>query len=484
MPLTPSSSTSQLSWTADDVLQHTGGALVQGDRQQRLSGVSTDSRQIQPGEMFVALQGDQFDGHAFVKGAAQRGAAIALVSAEFAQQLNVGSEGGRQWGDMTVIAVPDTLAALQDMSRVQRQRFTGTVVGITGSNGKTTVKEMTASVLEQHYATFRSPGNLNNHIGLPLSWLRLPPQVDVCVCEMGMNHLGEIRDLCSIAQPHIGVVTNVALAHVGYLGSLDEVQRAKGELIDALDADGIAVVNIDDPRTRALGERAPGRVITFGLSPEADVRGRVCADLGFDGLLCELDMDGATWSCHVALTGQHNLWNALAATAVGVALNVPAPKIVAGIQQYRGMYGRMAIRRLRGDMIMIDDSYNANPDSMRAVLQFLQQVPDVERRLAVLGDMRELGEAAPSLHREIGVLAWQCGLDELIVLGKLAVMIAEGAREAGMPSSQIHAVTSHQEAVAAVECLAGSGDVVLVKGSRGMTMERVVEGILAMSEKA
>ncbi|ETX08219.1 MAG: hypothetical protein ETSY2_06675 [Candidatus Entotheonella gemina] len=464
------------------MLQHTGGTLLQGDGQQRLNGVSTDSRQIQPGDMFVALQGDQFDGHAFVEAAAQQGAAIALVSAEFAQPLNVG--GGAKWGDLTVIAVPNTLVALQQLARVQRQRFAGTVVGITGSNGKTTVKEMTASVLEQHYATFRSPGNLNNHIGLPLSWLRLPPEVEVCVCEMGMNHLGEIRDLCSIARPHIGLVTNVALAHVGYLGSLDEVQQAKGELIDALDSDGIAVVNIDDPRTRALGERAPGRVVTFGGSPEADVRGRVCADRGFDGLQCELDMDGATWPCHVALPGQHNLSNALAAAAVGVVLKVPAPKIVAGIQGYRGMYGRMAIRHLHNDMIMIDDSYNANPDSMRAALQFLQQVPDAGRRLAVLGDMRELGEAAPALHREVGALAWQCGVDELIVLGEFAAMFAEGAREAGMASAHIHAVASHQEAVTVVERLLGSRDVVLIKGSRGMTMERVVEGMLAMAEKA
>jgi UDP-N-acetylmuramoyl-tripeptide--D-alanyl-D-alanine ligase len=471
-----------LSWTAGDVLQHTGGRLLQGDAQQRLSGVSTDSRQIQPGEMFVALQGDQFDGHAFVAAAARRGATVALVAVGFAQRLGVGRASER--AGLTVIAVPDTLAALQDMARVQRQRFAGRVVGITGSNGKTTVKEMTAAVLAQRYATFRSPGNLNNHIGLPLAWLALPPEVEVCVCEMGMNHLGEIRHLCSIAQPHVGVVTNVALAHVGYLGSLAEVQQAKGELIDALDAEGIAVVNADDPRTRALGDRAPGRVIAFGRSPEADVRGRVCADRGLDGMQCELEIDGVTWPCHVALLGQHNLSNALAAAAVGVALNVPAPGIVAGLQGYRGMYGRMTVRRLHDDVVMIDDSYNANPDSMRAALQFLQQVPGAGRRLAVLADMLELGEAAPALHREMGAWAWQCGVDELIVLGALAGMIADGARQSGMASSHIHRVASHQEAVAVLERLIGPRDVVLVKGSRGMTMERVVEAMYAMAEKA
>jgi len=476
-------STSKLSWTAEDVLQHTGGRLLQGHARQRLRGVSTDSRQIQPGEMFVALSGEFFDGHAFVAAAAQRGATVALVSNGFAKGTEAGDGRASESAGLTVIAVPDTLVALQDMARVQRQRFAGKVVGITGSNGKTTVKEMTTAVLEQRYATFRSPGNLNNHIGLPLTWLRLPLEAEVCVCEMGMNHLGEIRQLCSIAQPHIGVVTNVALAHVGYLGSLDDVQRAKGELIDALDVDGIAVVNADDPRTRALGERAPGRVIAFGRSSEAEVRGRVCADRGFDGIQCELEIDGTTWPCLVPLPGQHNLWNALAAAAVGVALNVPAPEIVAGLQGYRGMYGRMAIRHSHGDLTIIDDSYNANPDSMRAALQFLQHVPEVGRRFAVLGDMLELGEAAPALHREMGALVWQGGVDELIVLGELAAMIGDGARASGMAPSHIHGVASHQEAAMILESLVAPRDVVLVKGSRGMAMERVVEAMLTRAEK-
>ena len=466
------------------MLQHTGGTLLQGDPQQRLSGVSTDSRRLQPGEMFVALQGEQFDGHAFAAAAAQGGASVVLISTAFAQRpeaKRVGESGGDR---MAVIAAPDTLAALQDMARAQRRRFAGKVVGITGSNGKTTVKEMAAAVLAQRYATFRSPGNLNNHIGVPLAWLSLPPDIEVCVCEMGMNHLGEIRQLCSIAQPHIGVVTNVALAHVGHLGSLDEVQQAKGELIDALDADGIAVVNADDPRTRAIGARAPGRVIAFGRGPEAEVRGRVIADLGFDGLQCELEIGGAAWPCQVTLPGQHNLANALAAAAVGVGLQVPPAQIVAGLQSYRGMYGRMTIRRLRDDIVVIDDSYNANPDSMRAALQVLRQAAHGGRRIAVLGDMLELGDAAPALHRDIGSLAWQCGVDELIVLGECAASIAEGARVAGMASSRIHQVATHQEAVNALECLVAPRDVLLVKGSRGMTMERVVEGVLAMAETA
>ncbi len=471
------SSRSISSWTVADVLHHTGGALLQGDAQQHFHGVRTDSRQIEAGEMFVAMQGEQLDGRVFVESAVQRGASVALVSA---------TGENREWGhhpELTVVVVPDTLVALQALARAQRQQFAGTVVGITGSNGKTTVKELTAAVLQQRYETFRSPGNLNNHVGLPLSWLRLPSDTEVCVCEMGMNHLGEIRHLCSIAQPHIGVVTNVALAHVGFLGSLDEVQQAKGEMIEALDADGVAVVNADDERTRAIGARAPGRVVTFGSRDEAMVRGRICADLGLDGLQCELQIESATWPFQLALPGRHNLLNALAAAAVGMVLEVPAAQIVAGLQAYRGMYGRMAIRRLHDDIVMIDDSYNANPDSVRAALKLLGQVPDRARRLAVMGDMRELGEASAALHREIGAFAQQCGVDELVLLGEFAEITSEGARAAGMAASHVHCVASHQDVVAVLNHLLNPGDIVLVKGSRGMTMERVTEAMVATAEK-
>jgi UDP-N-acetylmuramoyl-tripeptide--D-alanyl-D-alanine ligase len=255
-----------------------------------------------------------------------------------------------------VILVPDTLVALHDMAVAQRRRFQGTVIAITGSNGKTTVKEMTAAVLQTRYRTFKAYGNLNNHIGLPLTLLRMALAHDIAVFELGMNHLGEIRQLSAMVQPHIGVITNIGLAHVGYLGSIEGIQQAKGELLEALPAAGIAIVNADDPRALALGRRAPGRVLTFGQDVTADVYGQLREDLGLAGIQCDLRLAGQHWGVTLATPGAHNLMNALAAAAVGTVLQVPAADIVAGLQAHRGMYGRLAVRRGRGAVTLIDDT--------------------------------------------------------------------------------------------------------------------------------
>ena len=468
-------------WSIDEIMAQTGAALLQGNPQQQIRAVSTDSRQMPDAALFVALQGERFDGHDFAAMALQNGA-VAVLGSE--HNLLASLCRGALREDAAVMYVPDTLLALQALARAQRCRFQGTVVAITGSNGKTTVKEMTSAVLQQQWETFRSPGNLNNHIGLPLALLQMPLSTEVAVCEMGMNHLGEIRQLCSIAQPHLGVVTNVALAHVGYLGSIEQVQQAKGELIEALDADGIAIVNADDPLTYELGQRAAGRVITFGQGEAAAIRGRVQADHGFAGVQCELIIDDATWEVRLAILGVHNVMNALAAAAVGVALHIPAPDIVAGLQNYKGMYGRMAIRSGQAGVTLVDDTYNANPESMRAALQFLAGVPSVGRRVAVLGDMLELGDAAPALHHEIGVFARQCGVDRLITLGPLSRSMAEGAREAGMAAHQIHCAADRQDALAILQQLLRAGDVVVLKGSRGMAMEHLVNALAADREGA
>jgi UDP-N-acetylmuramoyl-tripeptide--D-alanyl-D-alanine ligase len=458
-------------WRLADIAQHTHGTLLQGDAQLRVGRVSTDSRLVQAGDLFVALRGERFDGHQFVAAAVQQGAVAVLVSE--AQPIAPATNGSLT----AVILVRDTLQALQDLARAERRQFHGTVVAITGSNGKTTVKEMTAAVLQTRFATFKSPGNLNNHIGLPLALLHLAPTHEVAVCEMGMNHLGEIRLLCDIAQPHLGVVTNIALAHVGYVGSLERIQQAKGELIAALDPSGVAIVNADDPRTLALGRQAPCRVLTFGTADEATVRGRVRADHGLQGVHCELYIDGATWEVHLPLPGMHHLMNALAATAVGIALQVPAADIVAGLQTYRGIYGRLAIRRGQEGVTLIDDTYNANPHSMRVALDLLARVPVSSRRLAVLGDMLELGEVAPALHREVGALVQHSGVHHLIVLGELARYIAEGAQEAGLAPAHIHYATSQEEVLALLRRLQCPQDVILLKGSRGMAMEHLVQAL-------
>jgi len=459
-------------WSVAEILQRIQGALLWGDPQRQVHGVSTDSRTVPSGALFVALHGEHFDGHQFATTALQRGAAAVMLSEARCVAHNLATAA-----TSAGILVADTHVALQDFALAQRRQFPGTVVAITGSNGKTTVKEMTAAVLQQRYATCKALGNLNNHIGVPLALLQLEATYQVAVLELGMNHLGEIRRLCEMALPHIGVITNIGLAHVGYVGSVERIQQAKGELIEALDASSVAIVNADDPRALALGCQAPGRLLTFGQGPEADLRGWVQEDRGLDGVLCTLVLNDT--ACEVALPvlGAHQLMNALAAAAVGMAMHVPAADIVAGLQSYRGMYGRMMVKRGQDGVTLIDDTYNASPQSMRVALQCLAQIHTAGRRLAVLGDMLELGDSGPALHEEVGVLVTQSGVQQLITFGPLAQHIAHGAQGAGMAAACIHMTTQPEEAVALLRSLWRPGDVMLLKGSRGMAMERLVHAL-------
>ncbi len=463
-------------WRIADIVAYTRGTLVQGSPQQSVGGVSIDSRTVQNGALFVALRGERFDGHWFVPEAVQKGAVAVLVSEAQAIPSGLRTQDGQV---PAVVVVPDTLQALQAFAHAHRRHYAGTVIAVTGSSGKTTVKEMMAAVLQTRFATFKAPGNLNNHIGVPLAVLQLPLSTTVAVFELGMNHLGEIRHLCRIVQPRVGVITNIGLAHVGYLGSIERIQQAKGELIDALDASAVAVVNADDPRALALGKRVRGRLITFGQGAGAEVRGYIRQEQGCAGLWCVLELRGSRWELHLSTPGSHNLLNALAAAAVGVALEVPSPCIVAGLQNYRGMHGRLMVHQTPDGMVVVDDTYNANPQSMRAALTFLQQVPGEGRRIAVLGDMLELGEAGPTLHEEIGMIAARSGLAYLITLGSLAQLIAQGAIKAGMPAARIYSALDQHDVLALLSHLARPQDIILFKGSRGMAMERLVQALCA-----
>jgi UDP-N-acetylmuramoyl-tripeptide--D-alanyl-D-alanine ligase len=463
-------------WQVTDILQDTHGTLWQGDGARRVSGISTDSRSVQAGEMFIALRGERFDGHRFVPEALRQGATVVMVADTQALPTVIPASPHEA---PAVVLVPDTLVALQDLARAHRRRFPGKVVAITGSNGKTTVKELVAAVLQTRYRTFKAYGNLNNHIGVPLALLRMALTHEVAVFELGMNHLGEIHHLGGIVQPHIGVITNIGLAHVGLLGSIERIQQAKGELLETLLPGGVAIVNADDPRTLTLGRQAPGRVVGFGQGEGAEVRGRLLEDRGLHGIQCAVQLAGTTWTVELALPGAHNLSNALAAAAVGVVLQVPEAEIVAGLQAYRGMYGRLAIRRGRGEVTLVDDTYNANPQSVRAALQFLAQLPVLGRRMVILADMLELGEAAPQLHYEVGMLVARSQIHHLIVLGEFAADVAQGAGQAGMAAAQVHVVADQQEASRVLASLQQPGDVVLLKGSRGMAMEHLAQALVA-----
>jgi len=432
------------------------GGVAEGGRV-AFSGVTTDSRAVNPGELFVALVGENHDGHDFVAQAIGRGAVAALVS------RRVGAAG-----EVPQVVVEDTRRGLGRLAAAWRQRFALPVLALTGSNGKTTVKEMLASILAAHCggrdAVLATEGNLNNDIGLPLMLLRLRERHRYGVLEMGMNHAGEIDYLTRLAAPGVALVNNAQRAHVGLLGTVEAIARAKGEIYAGLRTGGVALVNEDDAFAgtwKALN--AGRRVVTFGFSDAADVRGR----LG-DGQL-RLVTPGDAFAVTLRVPGEHNAMNAIAACAAAFALEVPPGAIQAGLAAYAGTPGRLERRHAEGGSLVIDDTYNANPDSMKAAIRVL--AAQAGRRVLVMGDMGELGDAAPQLHAEVGAFAKESGVEALLATGPLSRHAVKAFGDGARHLEGIEAVI----AAARAESLAGA--TVLVKGSRAMRMERVADAL-------
>jgi UDP-N-acetylmuramoyl-tripeptide--D-alanyl-D-alanine ligase len=416
-------------------------------------GVTTDSRQVARGDLFVALRGERFDGHAFADQALAAGAAAAMVD----DPDRVATRGA------SLILVDDTLQGLGRLSCAWRARFTPALVGVTGSNGKTTVKEMIAGILRAHAgddAVLATSGNLNNAIGVPLMLLRLRSHHRYAVIEMGMNHLGEIRYLTTLALPTVALVTNAGTAHIGELGSLEAIAQAKGEIYEGL-RDGVAVVNADDPFAGYWrGLNADRQVIDFGFDQPAAVRGRPV------GAALSVRTPAAAYELRLRVPGLHNAHNALAACAVAHALGMPAAAVVRGLQEYEGTRARLQRKAGTGGSLVIDDTYNANPDSVRAAIAVLAAQPGM--RILVLGDMGELGAEGPALHAEAGAEARRAGIDRLLALGPLS---GEAARAFGAGAQHF---TEVDPLVSALSPVLRAGVTVLVKGSRFMRMERVV----------
>jgi len=416
-------------------------------------GVTTDSRQVARGDLFVALRGERFDGHAFVDQALAAGAAAAMVD----DPGRVATHGA------ALVLVDDTLQGLGRLAAAWRARFTLPLVGITGSNGKTTVKEMLAAILRVHAgddAVLATSGNLNNAIGVPLMLLRLRSQHRYAVIEMGMNHLGEIRYLTRLVAPTVALVTNAGTAHIGELGSREAIAQAKGEIYEGLGA-GLALVNADDPFAGYWrGMNAGRQVIEFGLEQPAAVRGRYA-----DGVL-SVHTPVAAYGVQLNVPGMHNVRNALAACAVADALGTPPEAVVHGLQEYAGIKGRLQRKAGRGGVVVIDDTYNANPDSTRAAIAVLAAQPGT--RILVLGDMGELGPDGAGLHAEMGAEARNAGIERLFALGELSAEAVRAFGAGGRHFTEVDALCGELGAMLTV------GTTLLVKGSRFMRMERVV----------
>ncbi|WP_091190782.1 UDP-N-acetylmuramoyl-tripeptide--D-alanyl-D-alanine ligase [Formivibrio citricus] len=425
-----------------------------GDGSRTVARVTTDSRDVQPGDLFFALKGEHFDGHAFVEQALKDGAVAAVVS---------------EPGPGARIVVQDTLQALGELAASWRQRFANVrVIGVTGSNGKTTAKEMIAAILATHAGAecvHATRGNLNNHIGLPLTLLGMREGCRFVVAEMGMNHFGEIAYLTRIARPDVALITNAGQAHLEMLGSVEGVARAKGEIYEGLAEQGCAVINADDAQSPLWKQLAGNhRQIAFGLQ-SAEVGAREL-DAGEEGTRFVLTTPAGEASVALPVPGVHNVRNALAAAAVAQALNVPLATIAQALTGYRGVKGRLEAKRAFNGARLVDDTYNANPDSMKAAADVLSTANG--KKILVLGDMGEVGADAPQRHAEIGAYAREKGIDALYAVGK---HMAEAVRTFGAGR---HFAT-HEALAAALRAELPANAVVLVKGSRFMQMERVVK---------
>lgn len=451
--------------TVREILKATGGELITGSLDEIITGVSTDSRHLEGGELFLALHGEHHDGHDYLEEVVAKGAAALIVDRPAMAQAK------------NLIQVKDTLKALGDLAHAWRNRFHIPVVAITGSNGKTTTKDLTAAVLGSQWHILKTEGNFNNLIGLPLTLFRLDEKIQAAVLEMGMNHPGEIDRLAEIAGPQVGVITNIARAHLEGMGNLSRVARAKGELLARLPEGGLCVLNKEDAYFMTLKKLAQKKakrpVKTFGKKT-GDYH---CLSIKMDALKGThilAKVRSKKLKLRLNLLGQHNVSNALAAVAVADSLGIPLSHIKKGLESYRPASKRMEVVSLLRKIDVINDCYNANPDSMIASLDFFKTVSVKRRHVAILGEMFEIGPQAAKYHREIGVKAGQSGVNLLFAVGEHATDMVRGARK-NMKAASCFAFDSLEEALPSILLRLLSHDLVLVKGSRGMRMERVTE---------
>jgi UDP-N-acetylmuramoyl-tripeptide--D-alanyl-D-alanine ligase len=445
-----------------------------------VEGYSIDSRSLQPRQLFFAIHGPRFDGHAFVDQVLGRGASGAVVEHAFYSSASAGSRPA-------LIPVANTRDALQTLGREVRRQWGKQVVAVTGSTGKSTTKEMIAAILSRRFRVLRSPGNLNNDFGLPLALLGLQPEHDVAVMELAMSARGEIARLARLAEPQVGVVTNVGPAHLEFFDSVDDIARAKRELIDYLATtgpDAVAVLNEDDVRVRTFADGFPGKVITFGFSEKATVLGGPMT--WGTALKGTFQVRTPDWKSEfvLPLPGRHNVQNALAAIAVATLFRIPPTEIGEALGSFQNLHQRSEILLLARDVTVINDCYNSNPLAMESMLETLAAWPGARRRVVVAGEMLELGATSPELHRAVGRNCAANGAEWVIGVQGDARFLVEGAIEAGVASPRARFFPEAKSAAEFCQTLAAPGDVILVKGSRGVHLETVTEMLRQSADRS
>jgi UDP-N-acetylmuramoyl-tripeptide--D-alanyl-D-alanine ligase len=462
-------------WTIAQVAGAVGSRPGTGlDPLAGVAGVSIDSRTLHPGELFIAIHGPRHDGHDHVAAALERGALAAMVGESQLSRYPDEIRG-------RCITVADTFAALKRLATAVREAWGGKIAGVTGSVGKTTTKEILAALLGSRFPILKSEGNFNNEYGLPLTLFRLDQTHRAAVLEMGMSRRGELSRLAEIARPNVGVVTRVAPAHLEFFASVEEIALAKRELIEGLNGrESVAVLNADDPLVAAFAPHAPGRVLTYGIANPADFRAEALEDRGALGSTFVLVESAKRVRLELALAGRHVISNALAAMAAASVWGIDAAEAQGVLRNLRAPSMRGELLRLNNGAALINDSYNSSPAALHAMIGVLAATPDCRRRILAAGEMRELGQTSAQLHREAGNFAAKTGkIDWVIGVEGDAAQIVEGAVDAGVPKAQTEFFSSSEEAANFLSSLVTEGDLLLVKGSRGVKMERIVESLRA-----
>jgi UDP-N-acetylmuramoyl-tripeptide--D-alanyl-D-alanine ligase len=461
-----------ISWTTREIIDATGAELLCGEPDRQFAGVSIDSRNITPTDVFVAIVGEVHDGHDFATKVIEQGIQGVVIDKSKAAELPVS-----KWRDRNIAcaAVDDTTRALGDLAAFHRKRMPASVIAITGSNGKTTTRKLTTGVVASKFKTLSTQGNYNNDIGLPLTLLRMHAGHTWAVVELGTNSPGEIARLAEICSPDIGVITNIGPAHLEKLGTLDGVLREKGDLLKQLRSDGKAVLNADDRRLLRLASKIRKPVVLFGSGNDAIIRAEAVKEKT-TGISFDLVLPTGRVSVNLSTAGQFMVANALAAAAVGYLIDLSARQIKQALEDFHPVPGRMNVFQTKNGIHVIDDTYNANPDSMKVAIGTLQTLSANHRKIFIAGDMLELGDQSEALHQQVGHLAAAAGIGRIYITGEFAEAVACGAQDAQMNGRYIFTGSKDEILEDLKHCLK-PGDWVLIKGSRGMAMETIVEGL-------
>lgn len=450
----------------EEIVRATGGILISGSLDVELTNITSDSRKVNEGDLFIPIKGERFDGHDFITGALNSGAAAVITHRDTDPR-----EG------KSIIRVRDTLKALGDIAGYYRSKFKIPVVAITGSVGKTSTKDMVSSVLSQKYNVLKTAGNYNNEIGLPLTLFNLDSFHEACVLEMGMSGFDEISRLSLMAKPDVAIITNIGISHIEKLGSRQNILKAKMEILEGLKPDGPVILNGDDNLLSGLKSLLNRRTVYYGIEEGVDYQAYNIQTAGENGTNFEITLGNREYRVHIPVPGIHNVYNSLAGIAAGFELGVSPDKIIRGLEEYVPEKMRLNIIS-HNNIKIINDTYNASPQSMEAAINVLQDIGGNNRTVAVLGDMLEMGEWSFKAHMDVGRYAAVKGTDIIVAVGENGKNIARGAVDAGIDSSAVHCFNNNDEAYSFLKGLLTDGDTILVKGSRGMRMEKIVEKLL------